>query len=103
MYMFVRCIPAVVAVTIQAPSKQCASGSFLFLKAHSSGAAGDGLRVCGVDGGTEKCEGLRLGQKDKWAKRKEKIILETSVRRAQRPWYLGETTFVCLLIHKPSY
>lgn len=51
--MFVRCNPAVVAVTIQAPSKHCASGGFLFLKADSRGAARDGLGVCGVDGGGE--------------------------------------------------
>lgn len=31
-----------------------------------------GFSVCGVDGEAEKCKGLRLGQKDKWAKRKEK-------------------------------
>lgn len=47
----------------------------------------------------EKCKGLRLGQKDKWAKRKEKKILETSVRGVRRPWYLVETMFVYLLIN----
>lgn len=31
-------------------------------------------------------------------KRKERKTLETTVQRAQRPWYLGEMR-VCLLIH----